>query len=73
MASEIKRMAKENHNGYSNVISPKPVFSDMAIRLGVARETVSRAVSEMVRSNIIENQKSMLLVKDAALLENIIR
>jgi len=74
VASEIRRMAEPSYGpsgcdpqGY--IVSPKPVISDMALRLGVARETVSRTVSELVKSHVIERSRNAFFVPDLTLLE----
>lgn len=69
VASEIRRMAEpaERNSGY--IVTPKPVISDMAMRLGIARETVSRTVSELVKSEIIERSRTAFFVPDLARLE----
>jgi len=69
VASEIIRMAEpaERNSGY--IVTPKPVISDMAMRLGIARETVSRTVSDLVKSEIIERSRTAFFVPDLSRLE----
>ena len=70
VASEIRRMAEPSatvNQGY--IVTPKPVISDMAMRLGIARETVSRTVSDLVKSDIIERSRNAFFVPDLTLLE----
>lgn len=44
------------------VIRPSPVFSDMARRANTTRETVSRTVSELCRTGILERQPGALVL-----------
>lgn len=69
VASEIRRMAEpaERNSGY--IVTPKPVISDMAMRLGIARETVSRTVSELVKNDVIERSRTAFFVPDLSRLE----
>lgn len=69
VASEIRRMAEraETESGY--VVSPKPVISDMALRLGIARETVSRTVSDLVKNQVLQRGTSGYIVPDLGRLE----
>lgn len=69
VASEIRRMAEpvDQHSGY--IVTPKPVISDMAMRLGIARETVSRTVSDLVKSDIIERSRNAFFVPNMTALE----
>jgi len=74
VASEIRRLAAPTANptkGY--IVTPKPVISDMALRLGIARETVSRTVSEFVKNDIIERSRNAFIVPDLGLLEAQVR
>lgn len=70
VASEILRMAEPHQDqGDGYIVSPKPVISDMALRLGIARETVSRTVSDLVKSQVIERSRTAFVVPDLSLLE----
>ncbi len=70
VASEIRRMASPaNEKDSSYVVCPKPVISDMALRLGIARETVSRTVSDLVKTQVIERNRNAFFVPDLSLLE----
>lgn len=44
------------------VIRPSPIFSDMARRANTTRETVSRTVSELCKSGILERQPGALVL-----------
>lgn len=70
VASEIKRMARPDcPRAKSYIIKPMPVISDMALRLGIARETVSRTVSELVKNQVLERNASGFIVPDLTRLE----
>lgn len=70
VASEIKRMAEPVCAKKSTyVVSPIPVISDMAMRLGIARETVSRTVSDLIKNRVLERGTGGFIVKDLARLE----
>lgn len=69
VASEIRRMAEPAQRNSGYIVTPKPVISDMALRLGIARETVSRTVSDLVKSEVIERSCNAFFVPNMALLE----
>lgn len=70
VASEIRRLATRDLNSdHSYIVTPKPVISDMAARLGIARETVSRTVNNLIKDAVIERNRTALYVPDLTLLE----
>ncbi len=69
VASEIRRMAEPIDHRSAYIVTPRPVISDMALRLGIARETVSRTVSELVKSEVIERSSNAFFVPNMSLLE----
>ncbi len=70
VASEIKRMAtQECAKTKTYIIKPMPVISDMALRLGIARETVSRTVSDLVKNRVLERDATGFIVPDLSRLE----
>lgn len=70
IASELKRMAQpDDSTPESYIIQPAPGITDIASRLGVARETVSRTVSEMVKKDILQRHRCSFFVPDLSRLE----
>ncbi len=70
VASEFRRLAEPSHSASPEyVVSPKPVISEMALRLGIARETVSRTVSELIKNRVIERGSGEFIVPDLGRLE----
>ena len=70
IASEFKRLAEPScSEPETYVISPAPVVTEMALKLGVARETVSRTVSDLVKKNVLQRQTGTLIVPDLNRLE----
>jgi len=70
IAAEIKRLARPVSSKQDiYVVSPAPKITELASRLGVARETVSRNVSYLVKNNIVERRARAFFVPDLALLE----
>jgi len=70
IASEFKRLAHpllDEPETY--VISPAPVVTELALKLGVARETVSRTVSDLVKKNVLKRQTGIFIVPDLNRLE----
>jgi len=71
IAAELFRQAKPiGREPDTYIIRPTPVFSELAQRLGSTRETVSRAVSKMVKNNVLERRTGALLVGDMDRLED---
>ena len=71
IAAELLRQAKPiGREPGTYIIRPTPVFSELAQRLGSSRETVSRAVSKMVKKNILERRTGALVVPDLLALED---
>jgi len=74
VASEIRRMAEPvDRSSVEYIVSPKPVISEMALRLGIARETVSRTVSELIKNQVIERGSGGFIVPDLRRLEAHVR
>ena len=69
VASEIRRMVKPSDGSKGYIVSPKPVLSDIALRLGMARETVSRSVSDLIKFQVINKNQHAFFVPDISLLE----
>ncbi|HEY0043846.1 MAG TPA: Crp/Fnr family transcriptional regulator [Allosphingosinicella sp.] len=53
-------------------IRPAPVLSELAVRVGSTRETVSRAVNALERRGIIRREEGGLVVVSARLLEELV-
>ncbi len=63
IAAELYRQARPiGKTPDIHIIRPTPVFSELAQRLGSSRETVSRAVSKLVKSGILERSTGALVV-----------
>jgi CRP-like cAMP-binding protein len=72
--AEILRLARTlvKEDAESAVIDPLPVHSDLAARCGTTRETVARAVSDLIKKGVAEKQGSGLNIKDLWALKDIV-
>jgi CRP-like cAMP-binding protein len=72
--AEILRLARTlvKDDAESAVIDPLPVHSDLAARCGTTRETVARAVSDLIKKGVAEKQGSGLNIKDLWALKDIV-
>lgn len=72
--AEILRLARTlaKDDADSAVIDPLPVHSDLASRCGTTRETVARAVSDLIKRGVAEKQGSGLAIKDLWALKDIV-
>jgi len=73
--AEILRLARQHakdEEAESAVIDPLPVHSDLAARCGTTRETVARAVSDLIKKNVAEKAGSGLKISDLWALKDIV-
>ena len=72
--AEILRLARTlaKDEAESALIDPLPVHSNLAAACGTTRETVARAVSDLIKKGIAEKQGSGLNVKDLWGLKDIV-
>lgn len=71
---EILRLARTNakDEDESAVIDPLPVHSDLAARCGTTRETVARAISDLIKKRVAEKLGSGLKIVDLSALMDIV-
>ncbi|MGH7004214.1 MAG: Crp/Fnr family transcriptional regulator [Alphaproteobacteria bacterium] len=73
--AEILRLARtyaKDAEAEDAVIDPLPVHSDLAARCGTTRETVARAVSDLIKKGVAEKQGSGLKIVDLWALKDIV-
>ncbi len=72
--AEILRRARAlaAEDADSALIDPLPVHSDLASQCGTTRETVARAISDLIKKGIAEKQGSGLNIKDLWGLKDIV-
>jgi CRP-like cAMP-binding protein len=72
--AEILRLARTlaKEDADSAAIDPLPVHSDLAARCGTTRETVARAISDLIKKGIAEKQGSGINIKDLWGLKDIV-
>ncbi len=72
--AEILRLARavSKEDAESSVIDPLPVHSDLAARCGTTRETVARAISDLIKKGVAEKAGSGLAIKDLWALKDIV-
>ncbi len=65
--AELLRLARGHvREDNSAVISPAPTHADIASRVGIQRETVTRALNELGRDGLIARQDGTLVINDFA-------
>jgi CRP-like cAMP-binding protein len=72
--AEILRLARAvaADEAESAVIEPLPVHSDLAARCGTTRETVARAISDLIKKGVAEKQGNGLKIVDLWALKDIV-
>ncbi|MCW5770878.1 MAG: Crp/Fnr family transcriptional regulator [Rhodospirillaceae bacterium] len=71
---EILRLARTiaKEEDETALIDPLPVHSDLAARCGTTRETVARAISDLIKKHVAEKQGSGLKITDLSALMDIV-
>ncbi len=63
--AELLRLARDHvREDNSAVISPAPTHADIASRVGIQRETVTRALNELGRDGLIARRGGTLVIND---------
>jgi CRP-like cAMP-binding protein len=62
----IRRAVSDPGKSGRLVVSPLPTQHDLASQVGATRETVARALSQIVASGVVERRGRMLLIHDPA-------
>ena len=73
--AELLRLARtfaKDDEAEEAVIDPLPVHSDLAARCGTTRETVARAVSDLMKKGVAEKQGSGIKIADLWALKDIV-
>ena len=71
--NELLRMAAPDEDGSDCVvICPVPTHSEIASRAGTTRETVSRVLGNLARTNIVEREGDLLRVVDLQRLSDMV-
>ncbi len=76
--AELLRLAKPQGAGPAGraqpaVIRPVPHHADIAARVSTTRETVARAVSDLVRLKVLKREKGALVVLDSRRLSDMVQ
>ncbi len=76
--AELLRLARESTNEAANSnepahITPAPTHAAIAARISTHREAVSRQLSRLTKSGLIERKGRSLIVKDVKRLEQLVR
>ena len=65
VCAELARMCKPiGISPDKHIIRPVPVFTELALRIGSTRETVSRTVSDLTRSGHLQRETGALVIPD---------
>lgn len=72
--AEILRLARTlaKDEDETALIDPLPVHSDLAARCGTTRETVARAISDLIKKGVAEKQSTGLKIADLLGLKDIV-
>jgi len=71
--AELLRLAKTSHHGQSEaVISPPPVQAELAARVSIRREAVSREIKALERAGLLVRRRGALVLTDPARLQRLI-
>lgn len=71
--AEVLRLAKNNMiTDNTAEIIPSPTHLDIANRISTHREAVSREISDLTKSDILNRSEGKLIVKDVAKLESLL-
>jgi CRP-like cAMP-binding protein len=72
--AEVLRLARAtaDEDAESATIDPLPVHSDLAARCGTTRETVARAISELIKKRVAEKVGSGVKIADLFALKDIV-
>lgn len=74
ICAELKRQSKDiGIDPGKYIIRPVPIFSELALRVGSTRESVSRTVSLLTKRKIIIRRTGALIIDDPDALERFIR
>lgn len=74
LVRELLRLAvREDHPESEASIDPAPTHSDLAARISTHREAVSREISVLAKSNLLEKRGGRLILCDIAKLEALCR
>lgn len=73
LAAELLRMSAPSPTSGLRVIRPVPLESDLAARIGIRREAVSRSISELRRQGLLERLSDALVLPDPAALRQLIQ
>ncbi len=65
---ELLRLCQPDKAGEGAVISPLPTQQDLASRVGATRETVARALSQLMNAGVIERRGRTLHIRDTDML-----
>lgn len=68
LLSELLRLARPSRQGKGLVVSPPPVQSDLAARIGARREAVSRDLNTLEHEGLVRRERGGIFIPDAALL-----
>jgi CRP-like cAMP-binding protein len=65
---ELLRLCKPAPSGQGAVVTPLPTQHDLASKVGATRETVARALGQLMNTGVIERRGRTLLIRDTDML-----
>ncbi|MBN8939762.1 MAG: Crp/Fnr family transcriptional regulator [Rhizobiales bacterium] len=70
LLSELLRLARPARAGQGLVVSPPPIQSDLAARIGARREAVSRELNDLDQLGLIQRERGALLIPKPELIRS---
>jgi CRP/FNR family transcriptional regulator, cyclic AMP receptor protein len=65
---ELLRLCVQDPSGKGAVVTPLPTQHDLASKVGATRETVARALGQLMNTGVIERRGRTLLIRDTDML-----
>ncbi len=65
---ELLRLCEPDPSGEGSVVNPLPTQQDFASRVGATRETVARALSQLMNTGVVKRHGRTLFIRDTDML-----
>lgn len=65
---ELLRLCEKDLSGDGAVVDPLPTQQDLASKVGATRETVARALGQLMNTGVVERRGRTLFIRDADML-----
>lgn len=65
---ELLRLCEDNPSGDGAIVNPLPTQHDLASKVGATRETVARALGQLMNTGVVERRGRTLFIRDTEML-----